>query len=362
MSKDLGDIKFDFIRYANCWEDAELLIQGLQPRVGSRLISICSAGDNTFSLLTTRPKEIIAADVNSTQLFLTALKIAAIRNLDRENYLRFAGFRECYERWDIYQRFKKDLDSESKLYWDNHKREIENGIIFNGKFEKYFRFFSKRILPLIHSKKNREKMFAGKNESDQQKFYNDTWNNRRWRIFFRLFFSKFVMGKFGRDPKFLEQVKMNVSDYIFARSAAHLSSVAARDNYMLHFILQGQYGNRLPHYVKEENYSLIQNQVGKIILKKGLIQDIAGENGKFDGFNLSDIFEYLPEDVFREISMKLFSAAETNAKFAYWNLMVPRNMSEVLPGEVKRNESLSEELTKIDKGFFYHKFCIDVAG
>ena len=39
------------IRYANCWEDASVLLQALNIGPGKRYISIASGGDNTFSLL-----------------------------------------------------------------------------------------------------------------------------------------------------------------------------------------------------------------------------------------------------------------------------------------------------------------------
>ena len=42
---------FDLIRYANCWEDADVLLDALQPKPGDRILSIASAGDNSLSLL-----------------------------------------------------------------------------------------------------------------------------------------------------------------------------------------------------------------------------------------------------------------------------------------------------------------------
>lgn len=41
--------RFDLIRYANVWEDAELLVAALRPGPGKRFLSIASAGDNSLS-------------------------------------------------------------------------------------------------------------------------------------------------------------------------------------------------------------------------------------------------------------------------------------------------------------------------
>ena len=43
--------RFDYVRYANCWEDSRILNEALQPASDKRILSICSAGDNSLHLL-----------------------------------------------------------------------------------------------------------------------------------------------------------------------------------------------------------------------------------------------------------------------------------------------------------------------
>ena len=60
---------FDFIRYGSVWEDADILCAALAPTAkGGRILSIASSGDNVLAMLTLDPKEIIAADLNPSQL------------------------------------------------------------------------------------------------------------------------------------------------------------------------------------------------------------------------------------------------------------------------------------------------------
>ena len=49
--------KADFtgIRYAQCWEDADLLVEALDVKPGDVCLSIASAGDNALALLTRHP-------------------------------------------------------------------------------------------------------------------------------------------------------------------------------------------------------------------------------------------------------------------------------------------------------------------
>ena len=41
---------FSGIRYAQCWEDSDVLLAALEPGPGKRCLSIASAGDNTFEI------------------------------------------------------------------------------------------------------------------------------------------------------------------------------------------------------------------------------------------------------------------------------------------------------------------------
>ena len=71
MSKELKNkVGFDLIRYANCCGDADVLLKGLNCQAGDKILSIGSAGDNSFSLLTTNPSLLVAVDVNKIQLHL----------------------------------------------------------------------------------------------------------------------------------------------------------------------------------------------------------------------------------------------------------------------------------------------------
>ena len=58
---------FEQVRYANCWEDADVLCEALQPAEGKRILSIASAGDNALALLA-QGATVVAADISLAQL------------------------------------------------------------------------------------------------------------------------------------------------------------------------------------------------------------------------------------------------------------------------------------------------------
>ena len=76
-----GHANFSQLRYAQCWEDADLLLRALAPASEHRLLSIASAGDNTLSLLARAPKQVVAVDLSPVQIAALEMRVAAFRHL-----------------------------------------------------------------------------------------------------------------------------------------------------------------------------------------------------------------------------------------------------------------------------------------
>ncbi len=357
MSEQLKNVRHDYIRYANCWEDADMLLKGLDIKSGDRVFSIASAGDNSFSLLCGDPELVVAVDINPIQLKLVELKVAAFQSLDYPEFLQFLGFRKCRNRSQLFKQVEGLLSKEALNFWRSRQMEIEAGIISQGKFENYFGTFRKYLLPLIHTKRRVGQLFSLKSAEEQAQFCDSIWFNRRWKGLFRLFFSRWVMGRLGRDPKFLNEVKIPVSTFILNQAHRHLSSVHCQSNYFLHFILKGYFGKDLPHYARPENFELIKSRLDRLKLFKGLAEEALAKYPKLNKFNLSNIFEYMDESLFNIVTNQLISGSGPQARFAYWNLMVPRKMSAHQP-QLKPDAEYGKYLPE-DCGFFYRDFNVD---
>ena len=83
------------LRYAQCWEDADILLEALDIQPGDRCLSIASAGDNTLSMLASHPGRVIAVDLNPAQLAALELRVAAYRTLSHAELISsYEGERE----------------------------------------------------------------------------------------------------------------------------------------------------------------------------------------------------------------------------------------------------------------------------
>ena len=352
-------VDFSIIRYANCWEDPNVLLAGLAPKEGSRILSIASAGDNSFSLLTTNPELVVAVDINQTQLHLVALKKAAIQHLEYEEVLAFLGFHESNSRLAWFDRIKDRMPSDTRRYWEQHTEAIATGIIHQGKFERYFQLFAHKVLPFIHPRRQTERLLAPKTAGEQELFYNRQWNTWRWRLFFRIFFSRWVMGRLGRDPQFLKEVDVDVSSHIFQKAESHLKKIQAQQNPFLRYSLTGNFGTLLPHYLQPRQFAKVKANLDHLEIRRGYAGQVAAGYGRFDRMNLSNIFEYMDSRLFETTAKELLGLLADGGRLAYWNLMVPRRISQVCPRQVSFLHGISNTLTNHDHGFFYNQFIVE---
>jgi len=355
----LQDVSFDFIRYANCWEDADILLAGMNVLKGDKILSIASAGDNVFALLSKGPQQVVAVDISSVQLWLCELKRAAYRRFDHGDFIAFLGFVPADNRIAAYQSIRDLLSAEAKNYWDQQSGAIENGVIHFGKFEEYFQLFKSKVLPTVHNRETVDELMTTKSVEAQKAFYDTCWNTEAWQAMYGDFFGKKMLGERGRDPQFLKHVKGDVAEMILERESNQLSTPKAFDNHFLYYILYNTFEvNNLPYYARPENYEAIKANLDALELRKGLLHEVVNDGEQFDGFNLSDIFEYMSDDIFAVQANFMANMAKPNARLVYWNLMIPRVMSDIR-SDLIGDLSLMTDLKEKDKGYFYGQVIIE---
>jgi len=354
--------RFDLVRYANVWEDAEVLRAALVPAPGKRMLSIASAGDNAFALLAAGA-EVVAADLSPAQLALVDLKRAAILRLGHAETLAFLGVRQGEDRRSVYERLEHDLTEPTREFWRGRLAEVTEGVIHHGKFEGYFRLFRERVLPLIHRRQTVLGLLAERDDAGRREFYRREWDNLRWRLLFRIFFSRFAMGRLGRDPEFFRYVEGSVAERILSRAEYALTRLPAHSNPYLEYILRGNFKNALPFYLRPEVFADVKRNLDRLTLFEGPVDEaaLAHRGAGFDGFNLSDIFEYLDPAASAAVYGKLLETARPGARIAYWNMLVPRRLREAFPGRVNSLDAEAKDLFARDLAFFYSAFVLEEA-
>lgn len=350
----MSEAKFDFIRYANCWEDPENLIRSADIK-NKRVASVLSAGDNTLALLTADPAQITAFDVNPAQINLFHLKRAGFKALGYDDLLRLLGVTKSKKAYPLFLTLENVMDKTAFAYFKEHKEYFDKGIINIGKFERYFQIFLNRIVPLFSTKKRFQALCSFKDIEKQAEYYSNVIDNRRYNAIFNAFFGFRTMGKLGRDKHFYDYVddKEDSGKNIKKIVDYGLTHVLSYDNPYFSYIAMNRYPEKaLPMYLRRENFELIKSRLDRIEVRCG---DTGCLDGKYDFFNLSDIFEYMSGEEFESNVQRLCGLSENGARIAYYNMQNKRYLSDE---RLTLQAELSKTITKQNRAFFYRDYLV----
>ena len=352
---------FDQIRYAQCWEDADVLLEAIDVKSDGTYLSIASAGDNTLALVGAGAKRVIAVDLNPAQIACLELRVAAYRSLSYTEFLELLGQKESVQRRILYQRCRPDLSAESRAFWDSNSAQIDQGIAQCGKFERYLRAFRRFVLPLVHGRKKIERLFQLETEEQRRQFYDEHWNTRRWDWMCRLFFGRESLGRLGRDPSFMRFADEPVWNSLQRRIPNALVVQHPAENPYLQWILLGHFGNALPYSLRPENFARIRDNLDALEWRCQSIEEVLSElpPSSLAGYNLSDIFEYMSATDYEELLEHLIRGGAKGCRLVYWNVVVNRKRPVSLCSTLVEKRLIANKLHLQDKAFFYRDFVVE---
>jgi S-adenosylmethionine-diacylglycerol 3-amino-3-carboxypropyl transferase len=349
------------LRYAQCWEDADILLEALDIRPGDVCLSVASAGDNALAMLAQGPARVIAVDVSPAQLACLELRVAAYRRLRHQEMLELIGSLPSVRRGELYRRCRTALSPGARRFWDGRPAAVLRGIGHAGRFERYFTVFRACVLPLIHPKDRVDRLLQGGPRERREALYRDEWDTWRWRLLFRMFFSRVVMARLGRDPTCFRYVDGHVAGRLIERVRHGLTVLNPVENPYLQWILTGRHGAALPYALRPENFDRIRDGLDRLEWRCGPVEDFleACDDGAIDRFNLSDVFEYMSVDRYHELLERVLRAGRRGGRLAYWNMLVERRRPAHLADRLRPSTELSRRLHERDKAFFYAAFIVE---
>ena len=351
----------DRLRYAYCWEDADVLLSALRLNSGDQCLSIASAGDNTMALLGAGASSVLACDLSRAQVAALELRRSAYRHLEYHDLLALLGERDHAQRFRLYTACRSDLSWQSRQFWDGHSKLVRSGIGRVGKFERYLSLFRRFVLPLVHSSAEVDRLLSESTEPERADFYDQVWNNRRWQWLGRLFFGPAALGRLGRDPSFAQYADETVWESLQRRIPHALVQQVPGKNTYLRWILTGRFGPALPRALREENFEAIRRNLDALDIRcESLEAVLAGlPSQSVDACNLSDVFEYVSADHYEAALRELSRVGRPGCRFVYWNLVTRRRRPESLAPLIRENRDLATKLHQLDKAFFYRDLVVE---
>ncbi len=355
-----GQVPLSNLIFTVNWEDPESDVKAIGMKPGQSLLTITSGGCNTLGFLLHDPEKIYAIDINPAQTWLMEFKIACIKNLNHDEFISLLGLKECEDRWNLFSKIQHDLSKEANVFWNSNIKLIKKGILINGKFEGFVKIAGK-MLSILQGKKKIKKLLSLETPGEQKKFYADRWDNKRWRMIFRLMFNKKRLAKKGLVAEYFhfDDGAQSFSESFYNRARKAFCDIPITNNYFLSLYLTGKYNNgkALPLYLQPDNYEHIKRNIDRIKLitadTKYWLESMPPSI--IDGFCLSNICELMSEEDTKKLFTEVVRTARPAAKICFRNLMIPREVPGELQKVIIKNESLSTDILSTDRSFVYSK-------
>lgn len=350
------------VSYASCWEDPLILQEALQVQPGDKVLSICSGGCNSLSLLVYDPAAMTVVDFNPAQIHLVRLKMAAIRTLDHGALLELIGVRDSTRRRGLYEQTKSALTSADVAYWDLRLDQIDQGLFRIGRTDKYLMLFG-RIIRTLFGRRKVERLFAAKDLEEQRALFRREWDGVLWRGVFRTFFHRAVISR-AKDPTHFRFVDFDgFGDRFRQRTEWLFTEVPLRDNYFLSIAFLGRYPHEraVPTYLLEEHHAAVRDRLDRISFHQGDLEGLLNvtPDQTFDRFNLSNLFDWVDDEHLSRALRKVVRTGRPGGRMIYWNTLMPRPLPTV-DGLVNHPDEAAEML-KRDRFIYAHFTVADLA-
>jgi len=348
------------IRYSQVWEDASVLCTGLDINESDHVLSIGSAGCNALAMLIHGAKTVTAVDLNPAQIALVSLKKHAIKGCSLEEYRSLLGVAHDHEPLVIYQKIRPQLSSEVQNFWDDNSALIKFGIIHVGKLDRYFRVFQEKFIKKMVPPDALKAYLQSADRTQQEEFFETYFTHPKFVQAFQHYTGKEMIASSGRDPaQFAFVTQENTGVYFYERFRYVCTQIPARDNFYLHYLLDGKYTTLFPPQYNPQNFALLKERIDSLDIRhEGIGETInAYPKGHFSKANLSDLFEYLSEEDTQSLISTLVHHMRKNGRLAYWNLLVARSADAAI--SVQSHTEQADALHQEDRCFFYSRFIIE---
>ncbi|TWT59838.1 DUF3419 family protein [Rubinisphaera italica] len=258
--------------YNTCWEDPRLDHVALELGPDDVVMVITSAGCNAIDYVLKEPKHVHAVDVNPRQNALLELKLAAIRELDYDQFFqmfgrgRLSGYKKIYK-----DKLRKHLTHASVSYWDKRTKMFSG----NGRRPSFYFYATSGMFAwLINIYVNRikklrpavDELLAAKSVEEQQQIYDKhRLRETLWTPFLKWAMKRdMTLSLLGVPRAQRRQLDRSypggILQFVVDSLETVFTKLPIRDNYFWHVYLTGHYTPECcPEYLKQDNFNRLKN-------------------------------------------------------------------------------------------------------
>jgi S-adenosylmethionine-diacylglycerol 3-amino-3-carboxypropyl transferase len=219
----------------------------------------------------------------------------------------------------------------------------------SGTTERFLRVLTWVLTHFIVSGRALSDLLACQDLDEQREIVGRQWDNRRWRLFFRLLLNKRVCQRIYTPAFFAHVGRIDFADH-FRRTVEHgLADLPAKDNYFLHQMLEGQWRpDCVPPHLTAEASAALPARIGGLELVDGdLLSYLRTQpDGSVDGFCLSNVCEWLTAAETEELLREVVRVSAANAGLVIRNFVgwtdIPESLEHLITVDSERSDWYSQ--------------------
>lgn len=231
---------FEQLNYALGDEDARVE-QELVPDDARHVVAIAGAGNRLIPLLARAPDRLRLFDIQAKQIALTELRLAALRDLEREEFIGLLGFDESMSPEGRRSLFKRlTLSEEARRYLKRlFEAEGFGPIVYMGRFERMLGQLA--AVSALYAGRGARHILEMTTLDEQLSYYHQAFPKRRWKQIVFLMGNSAVLnallyrGEFPRKnlPESAYAIYTRIFERLFTR-------MLARSSFFLQMVLVGR--------------------------------------------------------------------------------------------------------------------------
>ena len=271
--------------YNTCWEDPRLDRTALQLGSDDNVLVITSAGCNALDYALVGPNHVHAVDMNPRQNALLDLKLAAIRNLEFEDFFAMFGEGRLPDAKSVYKdALRAELPLWSQNFWDKKIKWFDNrkkSFYYRGTSGAIARMIRLYTDNVIRVRPHLDSLMNAETVEEQREIYENHLKKKFWSGLMKFTMNRdTTMSMLGVPKAQRRQIETQYEGGLVKFIQDCMQSVFAdlpmKDNYFWRVYMNGEYTRECcPEYLKPENFQK---------LKDGLVNRISTHTDSVQGF------------------------------------------------------------------------------
>lgn len=314
----LQSLSWEQLDSSQAWEDARLLRRSLQIKPEDHVVTVGSAGCNVLELLLENPKKITVIDLNPAQHALLDLRFRAIEKLDYVSYLIILGIVPSARAIPLYRSLRTFLRPATRNYFDANEQLISQGLIHQGRLEKYFSYFRTEALWKVWPELFRGQLIKAKRLTEQTDLIYRRGYLDELKTYSLQYFHRYFAPPNTNDP----ELSLVTGERLFVKLMHILQTQLIRENPYLYYFVMGEVPpeNQRIDSLKEPAFALLKERISRVELLSSDLDTAlnALPAGGVQKLNLSHLFESFEPGYCDDLFTRLHEKMSPHGKLAYW--------------------------------------------